>query len=75
MKEEYTEEQLELILSIYGTLENYYVSEAKIYLNETDYVCSKITEYQITGKDIPDYSEIFKKREEAREIIREYEKK
>lgn len=62
------------IIDLYGSMKRYKKIMAEQYLNETDYICSKITEYQITGKDIPDYSEIFRKREEAREIIRNYEK-
>lgn len=51
------------------------VNEARAFLSNTDYITNKIVEYQIMGKEVPDYSETMRKREEAREIIREYEEK
>jgi|GEM_PF-6635636 len=49
-------------------------SEAEIaqaYLNSTDWVIAQLGEYQMLGKHLPDRSEILKKREEARQAIRE----
>lgn len=51
------------------------VQEARQYLNDTDYIANKIIEYQFLGKELDnDYSETLQKREEAREVIRQFEK-
>ena len=53
----------------------YKLTEAQRYLQNTDYIANKIIEYQVLNKEIDkDYTEILLKREEAREIIRNYEK-
>lgn len=76
---EYTEEQKERILLIYPSIEEYEritkFQNAQEYLRETDYTVIKAYEYSLEGKEIPEhYTEIFKKREEAREVIRQNEK-
>lgn len=49
--------------------------DAVLYLANTDYIANKIIEYQFLGKGLDkDYTETLKKREEAREVIRNYEK-
>ncbi len=49
--------------------------EAVLYLANTDYIANKIIEYQFLGKELDkDYTGTLKKREEAREVIRNYEK-
>lgn len=46
------------------------------FLNSTDYIANKIIEYQVLNKELDnDYTDILIKREEARQVIREYEKK
>lgn len=45
--------------------------QAQAYLNSTDWVVAQLSEYQMLGKALPDRSEILKKREEARQAIRE----
>ena len=45
--------------------------QAQAYLNATDWVIAQLGEYQMLGKHLPDRSEILKKREEARQAIRE----
>lgn len=48
------------------------VLTAQQYLKDTDYVTNKIAEYTYIDKEITeDYTEILKKREEARQIIRD----
>lgn len=48
--------------------------DAVLYLANTDYIANKIIEYQFLGKELDkDYTETLKKREEAREVIRNYE--
>lgn len=47
--------------------------QAQAYLNATDWVIAQLGEYQMLGKALPDRSEILKKREEARQAIREVE--
>lgn len=48
--------------------------ESILYLADTDYIANKIIEYQFLEKELDnDYSEALQKREEAREVIREYE--
>lgn len=50
------------------------VRNARQYLNDTDYIANKMVEYQFLGKELDkDYTETLKKREEAREVIRNYE--
>lgn len=76
---EYTEEQKERILLIYPSIEEYEritkFQNAQEYLRETDYTVIKAYEYSLKGKEIPEhYTEIFKKREEAREVVRQNEK-
>ncbi len=52
------------------------VRNARQYLNDTDYIANKISEYQFLGKELDnDYSETLQKREEAREVIRKFEKR
>ncbi|MBO5143034.1 MAG: hypothetical protein J6C46_08645 [Clostridia bacterium] len=49
---------------------------ARKYLEETDYIVIKLKEYELTNREITDdYSEVFKKREEARETIRNFAQK
>lgn len=49
--------------------------DAVLYLANTDYIANKIIEYQFLDKELDkDYTETLKKREEAREVIRNYEK-
>lgn len=49
--------------------------DAVLYLANTDYIANKIIEYQFLSKELDkDYTETLKKREEAREVIRNYEK-
>lgn len=49
--------------------------DAVLYLANTDYIANKIIEYQFLGKELDkDYTETLKKREKAREVIRNYEK-
>lgn len=75
----WNDEQRENIERIYGTVENYErttaLKEAHQYLKDTDYILVKLFEYTLTGKtSLTDYKDVFKKREEAREKIRELEK-
>ncbi|MEG2480380.1 MAG: hypothetical protein RSA50_08970, partial [Mucinivorans sp.] len=47
------------------------IREAQNYLNNTDYIITKLAEYQITGEiSDKDYTEVLAKREKSREIIR-----
>ena len=47
---------------------------ARQYLIDTDYIANKIIEYQFLKKELDkDYTEILQQREEARNIIREFE--
>lgn len=63
----------DLIIELYGSLERKEMIDAQQFLNETDYIANKIVEYQVLGKEIDqDYTETLLKREEAREIIRNY---
>lgn len=49
------------------------LKKAREYLEHTDYIANKIIEYQFLKKELDqDYTEILKKREEAREVIRKY---
>lgn len=75
---EYTEEQLNNILSVYSSVEEMEkqtaIREARQYLENTDYVVIKIQEYTIKGQTVDnDYTEILKKREEARNILRQFQ--
>ena len=77
---EWNEEQKANILRFYDSIEEYEriskLNEARRYLADTDYVIIKIQEYNYSGKEIDkDYTEILKKREMAREKIRENEMK
>ena len=66
----------EKIIELYGTIEFYNKVRAEQYLQDTDYIANKIIEYQVLNKEIDkDYTEILLKREEARQVIRDYEKK
>lgn len=50
------------------------IVDALLYLNGTDYIANKIIEYKFLSKELDkDYTETLKKREEAREVIRNYE--
>ena len=52
------------------------VQEARQYLKDTDYIANKIIEYQVLNKELDnDYTDVLIKREEARQVIRDYEKK
>lgn len=65
----------EKIIELYGTIEFYNKAMAEQYLQGTDYIANKIIEYRFLGKELDkDYTETLKKREEAREVIRNYEK-
>lgn len=65
----------EKIIELYETIEFYNKVMAEQYLQNTDYIANKIIEYQFLGKELDkDYTETLKKREEAREVIRNYEK-
>lgn len=64
----------EKIIELYGTIEFYNKVMAEQYLKDTDYIANKMVEYQFLGKELDkDYTETLKKREEAREVIRNYE--
>ena len=76
---EWTDEQIENILCHYESIEEYEritaKKDAQEYLNSTDYIVVKAYEYQLTGTEIDqDYTEVFAKREEARNVIRQLEK-
>lgn len=48
--------------------------ESQQYLQNTDYISNKIIEYQVLNKKLDnDYTDVLIKREEAREVIRQYE--
>lgn len=54
----------------------YKLTEAQRYLQNTDYIANKIIEYQVLNKELDnDYTDVLIKREEARQVIRDYEKK
>lgn len=77
MENKYTDEQIKIITSIYDSVEEmervYAIREAQEYLQNTDYIIIKMQEYQMTGKEMTDdYSEILRKREECREVLRKY---
>lgn len=72
---EYTEEQKENILLHYESIEEYEKEkirrEAQEYLDKTDYIVIKAYEYFMQGEELDkDYSDIFKKRESKRKILR-----
>ena len=76
---DWTDEQKENILRHYRSIEEYEYMEAKRqaerYLAETDYIVIKAYEYAMTGAELDkDYTEIFEKREEARNVLRNLEK-
>lgn len=55
---------------------NKMVQKARQYLQDTDYIANKIIEYQVLNKELDnDYTDVLIKREEARQVIRDYEKK
>lgn len=71
----WTDEQKVNIERHYGSVEEYEKimakREAEEYLASTDYIVIKAYEYQMTGEELDkDYTETFKKREEARNILR-----
>lgn len=75
----WTDEQKANILKHYSSIEEYeYIEtkrQAERYLAETDYILIKLFEYTLTGKvSLNDYKEIFNKREEARNVLRNLEK-
>lgn len=54
--------------------DNYLQYIARQYLIDTDYIANKIIEYQFLKKELDkDYTEILQQREEARNIIRNFE--
>lgn len=66
----------EKIIELYGTIEFYNKAMAEQYLQDTDYIANKIIEYQVLNKELDnDYTDVLIKREEARQVIRDYEKK
>ena len=66
----------EKIIELYGTIEFYNKVMAEQYLQDTDYIANKMVEYQFLGKELDkDYTDVLIKREEARQVIRNYEKK
>ena len=72
---EWTEEQKANILRHYNSIEEYENTKAKKeaqkYLNDTDYILIKAYEYLLANRELDkDYSEVFQKREDARNIIR-----
>lgn len=76
---EWTNEQKENILRHYESIEEYEKIETKRqaekYLADTDYIVIKAYEYQMTGAELDkDYTDIFNKREEARNVLREIRK-
>lgn len=75
---EWNEEQKANILRFYDSIEEYEritkLNEARRYLVDTDYIVIKMQEYKYLGKEIEkDYSDVLRKREDARVIIRENE--
>lgn len=76
---EWTDEQKENILRHYPSIEEYErirtEREAKEYLANTDYIVIKAYEYTMTGQELDkDYTDIFSKREQARNVLREIRK-
>ena len=74
----YTQEQINNILKFYPSVEEMErqtaIRDAKQYLADTDYVIIKIQEYSITGQTVDnDYTEILEKREEARNVLRQFQ--
>lgn len=66
----------ETTIELYGSLEFYNKVMAENYLKDTDYIANKIIEYQVLNKELDnDYTDVLIKREEARQVIRDYEKK
>lgn len=66
----------EKIIELYETIEFYNKVMAEQYLQDTDYIANKIIEYQVLNKELDnDYTDVLIKREEARQVIRDYEKK
>lgn len=71
----YTEEQIENILRMYPSVEEMErltaIRDARQYLADTDYVVIKMQEYALLGETVDnDYSDILRKREEARNVLR-----
>ena len=74
----YTGEQIANILEIYPSVEEMErqtaIRNARQYLLDTDYIIIKMQEYEMLGKEVDnDYSEILAKREEARNVLRQFE--
>ena len=62
--------------NMFGTIEFYNKVRAEQYLQDTDYIANKIIEYHVLNKELDnDYTDVLIKREEARQVIRDYEKK
>lgn len=75
----WTDEQKENILRHYSSIEEYEKIEterqAEKYLADTDYIVIKAYEYTMIGQKLDkDYTDIFKKREQARNALREIRK-
>lgn len=73
--DKYTEEQIENILRMYPSVEEMErltaIRDARQYLADTDYVVIKMQEYALLGETVDnDYSDILRKREEARNVLR-----
>lgn len=68
-----------LMIQMYGSIEEYekqqQIQKAQDYLNNTDYVVIKMQEYAMLNKEVDNnYTDLLKKREECREILRKLRK-
>ena len=68
-----------LMTQMYGSIEEYekqqQIQKAQDYLNNTDYVVIKMQEYAMLNKEVDNnYTDLLKKREECREILRKLRK-
>ena len=68
-----------LMMQMYGSIEKYekqqQIQKAQDYLNNTDYVVIKMQEYAMLNKEVDNnYTDLLKKREECREILRKLRK-
>lgn len=68
-----------LMTQMYGSIEEYkkqqQIQKAQDYLNNTDYVVIKMQEYAMLNKEVDNnYTDLLKKREECREILRRLRK-
>lgn len=73
------EEQKQNILNHYSSIEEYEriskIQVAEQYLKDTDYVVIKMQEYALLNKEVDNnYTDLLKKREECREILRRLRK-